>query len=250
VCGIVVGVVAILVFQHHDIGTPGRLGSTLRDHSHRLDIRALHESDTVPVGFDEVEGVVSLGGDQNLDDPADKAPWMQAEIDYLRQAHEQGLPIVGICLGAQLLAAALGGQVAPMEEPEIGFHAVSINAAGQTDTILSGVAWESEQFCHHSQHVETLPPGASALASSKRCKVQAFRAGMRAYGFQYHFEADRAMIHRLIESAKDDLHRTGYTEEEIEQQIAQEYDSFARLSDRLCVNIASFLMPAGKLAPA
>jgi len=238
---------AIIVFQHHDIGLPGRLGATLRDHAHRLDIRRLDQGDPVPTDFDDVTGVVSLGGFQNVDDEPGKAPWIEAERVFLREAHERAVPIVGICLGSQLLASALGGEVAPMEQPEIGFHTVKIGPSGQTDTILSGVAWESPQFCHHAQEVKTLPTGAIGLASSKQCAVQAYKIGLRSYGFQFHFEVDQAGARALIASAKDDLHRAGYTADEIEQQIEKHYNDFARLADRLCVNIASFLMPTGKL---
>jgi len=241
---------AILVFQHHEIGRPGRLGATLRDHGLRLDIRELHARGAVPADLDGVDGVVSLGGPQNVDDPPEKAPWMRAEMDLLAEAHARGLPVVGVCLGAQMLASALGGAVEPMDEPEIGFHTVSLTAAGQTDTLHAGIPWDSPQFLHHTRHVASLPAGGVALASSKKRPVQAFRVGMRSYGFQHHFEADQRLIREMVASAKDDLHRAGYTEEEIEQQIESRYAEFARLADRLCVNIAAYLMPTSRLAHA
>jgi len=240
---------AILVFQHHDIGRPGRLGATLRDHGRRLDIRELHAGDPVPSDLDDVDGVVSLGGLENVGDPPESAPWMQPEMDLLRAAHHRGLPIVGVCLGAQLVAAALGGEVGHMDQPEIGFHTVSLNTPGQTDTMHAGVAWDSAQFLHHGCEVKRLPEGGVALSASNRCAIQAFRAGMRTYGFQYHFEADQRMIHQLIDAAQDDLHRAGYTEDEITQQIETTYADFARLADRLCVNIATYLMPSARPAP-
>lgn len=239
---------AIIVFQHHDIGVPGRLGVTLRDHALRLDIRKLHEGDPIPPDLDNVTGVVSLGGPQNVGDPEDKAPWMARELEFLREAHERSIPVVGICLGAQMVAAALGGQVGPMEQPEIGFHTIRLTPAGHTETMLAGIAWDSLQFCHHGQEVKQLPGAAVALASSKRCKIQAFKVGMRTYGIQYHFEADQPIIRRLVAEARDDLHRAGYTEDEIDQQVEKNYAAFARLADRLCVNIAAYLMPTGRLA--
>jgi len=237
---------AIIVFQHHDIGRPGRLGATLRDHGFDLEILRPDRGDPPPPDLDNVDGVISLGGPQNVDDPPEKAPWMADEIAFLKEAHERRLPVLGVCLGAQLIASALGGRVEPMEQPEVGFHEVSIEPPGQTDTVFAGLAWRSCQFCHHTRHIAEPPNGAGKLASSKRCDVQAFRAGMRTYGVQYHFEVDRDMAMALTRSSKDDLHRAGYTEDEITSQLDEHYDRFARLADRLCVNIATTLMPAGR----
>lgn len=239
---------AIIVFQHHDIGRPGRLGATLRDHGHRLDVRLLHTGDAIPPDFDNVTGVLSLGGTQNVGDSPEHAPWMSAEMGFLREAHARELPVVGICLGAQLLAAGLGGEVAAMEQPEIGFHTVHLSPVGQIETLFAGLSWDSPQFCHHAFEVTKLPPGAALLASSKRCKVQAFRAGLRSYGVQSHFEVDQRGVRALIAEGRNELNRAGYTLDEIEQQIEERYATFARLSDRLCVNIAAFLIPSGSFA--
>jgi len=117
---------AIIVFQHDDRNAAGRLGLTLRDHGFKLDIRRLHRGDAVPPDFDEVEGVLSLGGKPNVDDPRDMHPWMDAELAFLREAHARALPVVGICLGHQLIAAALGGEVAKADKPEAGFVRVRL----------------------------------------------------------------------------------------------------------------------------
>ncbi len=102
---------AIVVFQHADECRPGRLGLTLRDHGFRLDIRRVDRGDAIPPDFDNIDGVVSLGGPQYV---TDSHAWIQRELDFLAKAHERGLPVVGICLGAQLIGKALGGEVGPM----------------------------------------------------------------------------------------------------------------------------------------
>ncbi|TVQ31085.1 MAG: type 1 glutamine amidotransferase [Phycisphaeraceae bacterium] len=238
---------AIIVFQHSDIGRPGRLGTTLRDHGFRIDVRRPDWGGAIPADLDDVEAVISLGGPQSAAESADRPDWMQAELDCLRAAHEAELPVIGVCLGAQLLAAALGGEVARMDKPELGFHPIDINPSGHTDTALTGVSWSAQHFCHHHDHVARLPDGAMALASSKKCPVQIFRAGIRSYGFQQHFEADQAIIGDLLRNTKpDDLAAAGLSESEQQVQMDAHYANFARLSNRLCVNLASFIIPAGR----
>lgn len=231
---------AILVLQHCDSCRPGRLGLTLRDHAFKLDIRRIDRGEPLPPDFDDVDGVISLGGPQHVGGPE---KWLAAEMAFLKEAHDRSLPIVGICLGHQLLAAALGGEVTKMDKPEIGMHPVDITVPGQTDTILSGIAWRSWQFQTHSWEVKTPPPGAAVLASSAQCKVQCFRAGLRSYGFQYHFEADRPMIEALAKESPGEMVAAGLTAELLRQQLDQRYEMFARLADRLSVNIATYLIP-------
>jgi len=235
---------SIIVFQHGpDVG-PGRLGLTLRDHGLALDIRRLDLSGERPVGpgavppdFDGVDGVVSLGGEQNVGEPH---PWMDAECDFLRRAHQRQLPVLGICLGSQLLAHALGGRVTKMPAPEWGFHTISINPTGQTDPILSGIAWDAPHFCAHEYEVAELPRDAVVLASSRLCRVQAWRAGVRTYAVQFHPECDRATIERWAQ-ASEAARRAGLTPADVGGQCDAHYATFARLADRLCVNLASYL---------
>ena len=237
---------SIVVFQHEDDGGPGRLGDTLVDYGHRLAVRHLWRGDSVPPDLDGVTGVVSLGGPMNVED-APKHPWMRQEMAFLKAAHDRELPVVGACLGSQLLASALGGEVGPLADgaAEVGFHEIRLTFPGTTDTILSGQPWRMFQFHWHAQQVTKLPAGAASLAGSKACKVQAWRAGVRTYAFQYHFEVDRATIENW--SRSDVELRTkagGLTHEQVMQQAARHYDDFARLSGRLCRCIADYLAPS------
>jgi len=231
---------AIVVFQHEEDCRPGRLGVTLRDHGFRLDIRRMDAGDPVPADFDDVDGVISLGGSQVV---SDSHAWIPREMDFLRSAHERGLPVIGVCLGAQLLAKALGGEVGPMDKPEIGFADVTLTGAGQTDTILAGVAWKHPAFHHHRQEVKTLPPGGVILGSSAACKAQIFRIGIRTYAFQYHLEADRAIMDDLLGPGASDMHHAGLTAADFSRQAQSSLEMFSRLADRICVNIVTYLIP-------
>lgn len=231
---------AIIVFQHDERGKPGRLGATLRDHAFKLDIRRLDLGDPVPPDFDNVDAVISLGAKANTDD---SHAWIDKELAYLKEAHERSLPLVGICFGHQMIAKALGGEVAPMQRPEVGFVDVELTPPAHTDTIFTGIAWNAPQFQTHHHEVSKLPDGATLMASSKACTNQAFKAGMRTYSFQYHFEADRTLIDTYIRDEQTALHHVGLTTAEFNTEAESKYEPFARLADRLSVNIATYLIP-------
>ena len=238
---------AIIVFQHSSFDPPGRLGATLRDHGFKLDVRRLDllGAAGIPVDFDNVHGVISLGGEQNV---GEDHPWMAGELGYIRGAHALQIPMIGVCLGSQLIAAALGGSVGPLGDGsrkvvEWGFTRVSLNTAGQLDTVLAGIAWDSYQFEAHGHEVKQLPPDSTLLAGSALCKVQAFRAGLRTYGFQYPFECDRRLIDDFVARNAWSLASAGLTAGDIAAQADKHYEMFARLSERLCVNLATFLFP-------
>jgi GMP synthase-like glutamine amidotransferase len=232
---------SIIVFQHWSLGKPGRLGLTLRDHGFQLDVRRLDQGDAVPTDYDNVDAVISLGGPQNVGEPH---PWMQPEMDYIKGAHARAIPVIGICLGHQLIAAALGGKVAKMPAPEIGMVDVNIGPAGHTDPILAGIAWRCPQFQSHSYEVTETPPDAAVLASSKACKVQAMRVGMRTYGFQYHFELDREACNEYMsQEGQEACAAAGVSMDTYRQSMDKHYEMFTRLADRLCVNMATMLIP-------
>lgn len=234
----------ILTFQHLDIEHPGRLGSTLRDHGYRLDIRRIDRGDGFPPDLDDVHALLVMGGPQNVDEDL---PWMDREAELIRAAHERELPVIGICLGSQLVAHALGGTVAPMTRPEWGFHDVSLTDAGQTETMLAGVAWRHPQFHCHGQEVVELPPGAVHLASSAMCRHQAFKVGLRTFGFQFHFECDRQMVSQFCAHFKDSIAAAGTSAAQIEAQADDVFDDYARIGGRISVNLASYAFPFDRL---
>lgn len=246
----------ILILQHSDIGGPGRFGACLRDHGFRLDFRRPDKSGNggvgrdadprrpqgVPTDLDNVHGLIVLGGPQNVTD-IEKYPWMQQEVKLIQQAHARELPIVGICLGAQLIGHALGGKVTPREKPAVGFHPVGVTIPGQTETSMAGIAWNHHQLYTCGQEVSTLPPGAMLLMSGKANKHAAFRVGLRTYAFQFHPECDRPQVDALMRSSKHEMELAGLTEGEVKVQVDQHYATYARLSDRLCVNLVGTCFP-------
>lgn len=227
---------------------------TLRDHGAPIDVRRpdLYDVGTprgLPPDLAEVEGVIILGGPQNVTD-IDQHPWMAREVEIIQQAHAAGLPLVGICLGAQLIAHALGGKVEPRSKPLIGFDEVSLTPAGQVETVFAGIAWKHPQFFSCGQEVKQLPPGATLLAGSGATPVQAFRAGVRTYAFVYHFECDRPLLDELIKASGSMLAGAGVAEGYLTASMDQHYAAYARLSDRLCLNLASYCLAGNRLVGA
>lgn len=245
---------AIIILQHSDNGGPGRLGATLRDHGYALSVR---RPDLNPVGsarglpgdLDDVHGLVILGGAQNVTDIG-QYPWMQAEVALIKSAHERQLPIIGICLGAQLIAHSLGGQVAPREKPAVGFYPTSVTVPGQTETMMSGIPWEHPGLYSCGQEVKAAPAGAMVLATTRTTKVAAYRVGVRTYGFMSHFECDRPMIEGLFRASNGMLAGAGTTASELAVQADQLYPAFARAADRLSLNLATYLFPLSRRASA
>ena len=238
---------AIIVFQHSDHGGPGRLGMTLRDHGFKLDVRrpdlpANDKTRGVPPDLDNVDGIVILGGAMNVTD-IDKLGWMQEEAAFIKRAHEANLPIIGICLGAQLIAHALGGKVAPRDKPAIGYFTAELNTNGQTEVMFAGVPWNSPQLFSCGQEVKQLPPGAMLLAGSKAIPVQAYKVGLRTYGFIFHFECDREAVDALMGESKRAMEQAGTTPSEVAVQCDQLYSTFARVSDRISVNLTTYCFP-------
>ncbi|MBL8760199.1 MAG: type 1 glutamine amidotransferase [Phycisphaerae bacterium] len=237
---------AIIVFQHWDKGGSGRIGMTLREHGFRLDIRHPASGGALPADLDNVHGLVILGGPQNVTDIA-RYPWMQREVELIKSAHARELPVIGVCLGAQLIAHALGGKVEAREgKPAMGMFAMSLTPAGQTDTFMAGIAWNSPQSLACGQQVTQLPAGATLLGSTANTKNAMFRVGMRTFASVPHFECDRAMLEEMYQASAGELSAAGISLPEVQAQIEREYPAFARLSDRLCVNLATYAFPVLK----
>lgn len=228
----------IIVLQHNDKQHAGRLGRTLIDHGFRLDIRRPdRDADSVPTDLDDLHGLVILGGHQNVDQ---SHPFLAREQSLIRAAHDANIPVLGICLGAQQIAKALGASVAPMPKPEVGVLPIDLTVPAQTETIFAGIPWKCPMLQSHAYAATAVPAGATLLATSPACKVQAFKAGLRTYAFQFHFECDLPMSVDMFDRSMELADRAGVTRAEMDAQLAQHADMFDRAADRICLNLATF----------
>ena len=235
---------AILILQHGTSTGALRLGTTLRDYGHRLRVVDLHAGDSVPRSLDDTDGIIATGGPMSAN--ADH-PWLEQELELLSRADEASLPVIGLCLGSQLLARALGGQVAPMDGGiELGWHEVTLTPTGAEDPLHAGIAWTSMQFHWHGDHVSVAPEGARVLAKSAGCPIQAWARGLRTYGFQYHPEVYADTVETWAAEHPEDLAKAGVTLDELRAQTTTHYETFERLSRRLFESIALLLVPADR----
>ena len=179
----------LLVLQHASVEHPGAFRQFLREDGHSWDTVALDEGERLPA-IDGYDALWVLGGPMDVWQE-DQHPWLVAEKAYIRDAVEgRGLPYLGLCLGHQLLADALGGKVGPSQEPEIGVLDVHLTETGASGVFLDGLPETFKCLQWHSAEVTELPAGAEVLASTKACAAQALKWGPRAYSVQFHLEVE------------------------------------------------------------
>lgn len=186
----------IMVFQHVAHEPLGTLNPMLKAAGFRIRyVNFGREPDVVP-SLDGYSGLVVLGGPMGVYE-ADRYPHIKTELRVIEEALKRDIPILGICLGSQMLAHVLGARVAKHTHVELGWTPVHLNEAGVRDPLFA--SWEkSERIFQIHQDAFELPKDAKHLAWSDLCAGQAFRYGEKVYGFQFHLEVDKAMIHRWL----------------------------------------------------
>lgn len=258
-----------VILQHAAYAGPAILVPVLGDFGIPTDVRHVYRGDEVPTDLDELRLLVVLGGPMSVSDAADaKYPFLAAEVELLKRMIAIDRPVLGIALGAQLLAHAAGAKVhpntlppatpdaAPVPAPEFGWHGVTFPFPGGTEPIVYGMI-DGAPFFHW--HYDTLelprlpappnpppppapppPAGNALLASSKLCKNQAFRFKNRLFGFQFHFELDAEGVQAIVENDK-----SAPVDAAARVRIADETKRFSarsgRLGKRILENFVQYL---------
>jgi GMP synthase (glutamine-hydrolysing) len=186
----------ILVFQHVAAEPLGTLDPLIRARGHRIRFVNFEREPDAQPSVDRYRGLVVLGGPMNVDDQATR-PHLRTELRAIERMLQQGKPVLGICLGSQLLAHVLGAGVHRRERPEIGWYDLRTTTEGREDAVLGTLDSDTRVFQWHRYHFE-IPRTAVHLARGDDCEQQAFRWGDNAYGFQFHLEMDAPLIERWL----------------------------------------------------
>ena len=261
-----------MILQHVPHEGPGRLVPILRDYGIQLDIRHLYRGDEVPSDLDEIRTLIVLGGPMGVADIGKpEYPFLAKEVDLLKRAVLIDRAVLGICLGAQLLAHAAGARVhpntrpgpkpedPPIPTPELGWGPVTFPFPGGTEPIVMGMHDAMQVFHWHYDTFElprlpapanAAPPpapppptGNALLSSSPLCKNQAFRFKNRLFGFQWHMELTPKEIDGILAAGKEDVRKVlgPDGENKIRQDTERYYPEYARLGDKLVRNFVQFL---------
>jgi len=192
----------VLGIRHPGGGTCGLLAERCDADGHELVEWMPGAGDPMPDPLGAFDALVVFGGGMNVRD-AERLPWMRAEVELLRDTLQAGVPVLGICLGAQLLARAAHADVRPADEFEIGWLPVELTEAAGADPVIGRLPRSFEAFqWHYYEHA--VPAGGVELAHSRVC-TQAFRLGESAWGVQFHPEVTLAQVEKWIDEEGDEL---------------------------------------------
>lgn len=233
----------ILVFQHVPVEHPGYFRQLWRngDEWHPVELDA---GQAIP-DLADFDVLVVMGGPMDVWQEQ-LYPWLRAEKAAIRRwVKDLGRPFLGICLGHQLLADALGGAVRLMDQPEIGIGDITLTKAGRRDPLFAGFDPAPETFQWHGAEVSRLPEQAEILAENSLCAVQAFRYRKHAYGLQSHIEITASTVAEWNEIPE---YRAGLERklgvdaaERLDQAVRERLTSFQRSARRLNDNLSAIV---------
>jgi GMP synthase (glutamine-hydrolysing) len=269
-----------VILQHVEHEGPGRIVPVFRDFGIPTEVRHLYRGDEVPSDLEELRLLVVLGGPMGVADIGnEKYPFLAKEVELLARMVKVDRPVLGICLGAQLLAHTAGAKVYPnikpgppaahgqppvpldpvVPLPEIGWLPVTFPFPGGTEPIVMGLHDNAMMFHWHYDTFDLPklpsppnpapppapppPTGNALLSSSKLCRNQAYRFKNRLFGFQYHIETDQGGIEAMLSAAKDDWTKVLGADgaKKIREDTAKHYLMFERLGNKVLGNFVQFL---------
>lgn len=201
----------IHILQHVPFEGPGSIETWAIANGHTLTTTRLYAADHLPA-LDRFDMLVIMGGPMSVHDEYDY-PWLKAEKWFIRQVIDGGKPIIGICLGAQLLAIVLGAEVMPGKEKEIGWFPITLDEAFSDSDFGQHFPRQTDVFHWHGETF-TLPDGAVRIASSEACQNQGFIYNDNVIALQFHLETTHISAESIIENSRDELVEGRYIQSE------------------------------------
>jgi len=198
----------IHILQHVPFEGPGFIAEWAEANGHTLTFTKFFEAFTIPLPTD-IDLLIVLGGPMSVDD-TEQYPWLDGELDYIRQMLKIDVKVLGICLGAQMIAGVLGARVYPNDQREIGWFPIKKNAAIKRG-VFENLASEVPAFHWHGDAFD-LPKEAKRLFSSEACFNQGFVFNERVFALQFHWEVTKESVRKLIEFSGDDLSNGEYVQ--------------------------------------
>jgi GMP synthase (glutamine-hydrolysing) len=233
---------ALAIVHQQDAG-PGVFADEMRDRGVELEEWRLSERGSAPPReIADYDAVLTFGGAMHADQE-DRHPWLRFEKDFLEAMLDDGMPILAVCLGTQVLADAAGGTARRSSEPEIGWFEIEVTDEGAADPVIGPLAPSFTGFQWHSY--EAIPPdGAAILARTPVCP-QAYRIGDRVWGIQFHAEVSAADVDHWIDDYRsdEDAVRIGVDPEALRRDTEPRMAEWNRLGRELC---GRFLETIGK----
>ena len=229
----------VTCFQHIDCEGPGTLSDIFQAKGVKIQTAKPFKGDPIP--SDLGDGLVVMGGPMGVYEEK-KYPWMTLELNTLCKALNDSIPVLGICLGAQMLAHASGGQVYRGALPEVGWYPVSLTSLGKHDPLFLDVPREFTTFHWHNDTF-ALTRDAVRLAESEFYSSQVFRIGQNAYGFQCHLEVTEEMARTWMAlSAKDFTPQGGPLQpQRVEENLVERAKAMEALAGKIFTRFAALL---------
>jgi GMP synthase (glutamine-hydrolysing) len=235
----------VVVLTHAEFEGPGRIAAIVAERGYSLEVLSLHRGDPVPSDLPRDTLLVVMGGAMGVGDLEDpKFPFLKGEVDLLRRRVEEDSPVLGVCLGAQLLAHAGGARVFPMTEPgethrmyEVGWAPIRFRGTDEAQA-LDGMPAEAMVLHWHGDTFD-LPEGARLLASSARCRNQGFQLGRRLFGLQFHCETTAEDIEYFLQSDASFVEKANGADgvAELRRETPRHLAAFHDVGNRLIGNI-------------
>lgn len=194
-------------FQHEPFEGLGMIADWAAQRGHGVSSTAFFQTGAQLPDVHDYDALVVMGGSMGVYDE-DRFHWLAAEKAHIRTAIDAGKQVLGICLGAQLIAASLGARVAPHVHKEIGWFPVAMTDAGVAHPLLAGLNHSMSVFHWHGDRFE-IPVGAEHLMSSAACDNQAFTLGDKVLALQFHLEMDPRAVRAIMTACADELQREG-----------------------------------------